>query len=723
MNRAAFLSPFHPARADDAAAHPAFRYCAYLSYSHRDEADAKWLHSALEAFKVPPAMIGLATAHGAAPGSFAPIFRDRQELAASADLGTEIRDALASSRFLIVLCSPAAAVSHWTNQEIIAFKRLRPNGTILAAIVAGEPYASAIPGREAEECFPPALRFTFDKRGRPTTKRAEPIAADLREGRDGRRMGMLKIAAGMLGVGLDDLVRREAHRRQKRMRLVTLASLAGMAVTSALAVTAIQGRDEARDQRREAEGMVGFMLGDLRGKLEPLGRLDVLDAVGARALAYFEKQDKVDLSDEGLAQRSRALTMMGEIAQARGDMDGALRRYREAMAGTREAVRRDPDNAQRLFDHAQNIFWVGFIAWQRGRTDEAAASFREYKRLATRMIAIDPAKPAWRLEEIYADTNLGTVLLEQRRYGEAAATYQASLSPIERLAAAEPRNLNYQKQLLETLGYLGDARERAGQLDAAISQRERQLGLIERLLIAVPGDIEFRRKAMVAHRAMGRLFAARGDPTAGIAHGRNAIRISTALVATEPDNTEWLSSSASAYFDSSDLMLAAGSRAEAAAAARAGCDITNRLIARDSSVVSWNEGLRSMCRTTRIRLALASGANFEALGLSREATAAVRSGSTNLSVDQAIALAVTRGLAGDAYWGMRDLASAQREWRAAFALWPKATAQTPVQLANLAILLRRTGQESQAVRLAERLARIGYRHPDYLQRFNQGGTA
>ena len=34
------------------------------------------------------------------------------------------------------------------------------------------------------------------------------------------------------------------------------------------------------------------MLGDLRDKLEPLGRLDVLDAVGARALAYYEKQDK-----------------------------------------------------------------------------------------------------------------------------------------------------------------------------------------------------------------------------------------------------------------------------------------------------------------------------------------------------------------------------------------------------------------------------------------------
>ena len=55
-----------------------------------------------------------------------------------------------------------------------------------------------------------------------------------------------------------------------------------MLVTSTLSVVAIEARNEARDQRREAEGLVGFMLGDLRQKLEPLGRLDTLDSVGAQ---------------------------------------------------------------------------------------------------------------------------------------------------------------------------------------------------------------------------------------------------------------------------------------------------------------------------------------------------------------------------------------------------------------------------------------------------------
>ena len=118
-----------------------------------------------------------------------------------------------------MLCSPAAAKSRWTNAEIEEFKRNRPEGCVLAAIVAGEPFASDMPGREAEECFPPALRHKFDRRGRPTGKRAEPLAADLRDDGEGRRLGFLKLVAGMLGVGLDELVQRETTRRHRRLAM------------------------------------------------------------------------------------------------------------------------------------------------------------------------------------------------------------------------------------------------------------------------------------------------------------------------------------------------------------------------------------------------------------------------------------------------------------------------------------------------------------------------
>ena len=707
-------------RGDSAGDPPARHYWAYFSYSHRDEADAKWLHGALEKYRVPPTLVGRPGPHGPSPASFVPIFRDRQELAAAENLERRIREAIERSRFLIILCSPAAAASHWTNQEIVTFKRLHPAGTILAAIVAGEPFASAIPGRESEECFPPALRVQFDKRGRATTKRAEPLAADLREGRDGRRMGLLKIVAGMLGVGLDDLVQREAQRRQKRLRMLVAASLVGMTVTSGLALTSVLARNEAREQRREAEGLVGFMLGDLRGKLEPLGRLDALDAVGARALAYFEKQDKGDLSDEGLAQRARALTLIGEIANTRGDLDGAMRRYREALASTGEALRRFPDDPQRLSDHAQNIFWVGYIAWQRGQAASAEAAFREYKRLADRMIAIDPANPKWQLEGKYADTNLGLLVLEQRRFPEAAAIFQRSLTQVEALAAASPRDMDYQKALLETLAYHGEALEKAGRLEESLTQRERQVALVERLRTRNRGDVELARKAMAGHRALGRMLAMRGEVSGGLDHARTSAALADALLQTEPENTEWLEYGASAHLDFAELLLATGQVEQAAVEARSGCANADRLIGRDRSVVSWNDGLRRSCLLRRARIALARGLAAEALMLSEQSLAVARAAKGTRTVDSRIAVAQSAKLTGDALRAMGRTADARRRWSEAVAAWPRNVAHTPYYQAQQAVLLRDSGDLGGAAGIAARLDKMGYRHPDYLKSMQAG---
>ena len=102
------------------------RYYAFLSYSHKDKELADWLHRELEKFRVPHSLAGKLTANGVVPRRLTPVFRDQHDLSAGADLGEEIKAALAASQFLVVLCSPTAATSRWTNAEIESFKRTRP---------------------------------------------------------------------------------------------------------------------------------------------------------------------------------------------------------------------------------------------------------------------------------------------------------------------------------------------------------------------------------------------------------------------------------------------------------------------------------------------------------------------------------------------------------------------------------------------------------------------
>ena len=683
---------------------PRHRYFAFLSYSHKDETAADWLHDALESFRVPAHLVGRLTEHGVIPRRLTPVFRDVGELPASTDLGAEIQEALAVSRFLIVLCSPAAAKSRWTNAEIEAFKRHRPDGCILAAVIAGEPFASEMPGREEDECLPRALRFKYDRRGRPTSKPAEPLAADLREDGDARRLGFLKLVAGLLGIGLDELVQREAMRRQRRLAIITMAALAGMAVTSTLAVTAIQGRDAARDQRREAEGLVGFMLGDLREKLEPVGRLDALDGVGSRVLDYYRKQDRSDLPDAALSQRSRALALMGEIAFLRGDLGGALRLYNEASAGTAEAVERAPDDPQRLFDHAQNVFWIGGIAQMRGQSGRAEAASREYKRLAERMVAVDPDNMKWRMEVQNATANLGIVLLDQRRFGEAGRQLEQALTTIQSLATADPGNADYQKSYLESLAWLAQARFSDGRLDDAIALRERQVALLDRLTGA--GDVAYRQKAIPAHQALGRLLVARGQTELGLGHLRKAVEEADSLIPTEPANTKWQEFAGSARLALAEHLLAAGHSAEAAEIAQRGCATIDRLVARDRTVVEWRASMRN-CLGLRAQLGLADGRNDQALSTARQAIALA--GSQPSGGPDSYDIAKLHRIAGDAYQRLGNGAAARAEWQAGLAALPTGASEKPGELSEHAALLNRIGRTAEARNLRARLTAIGYK--------------
>ena len=229
------------------------RYSAFLSYSHRDKAVVVWLHRTLETYRVPSKLVGLETSLGITPARLLPLFRDRDELPASDDLGSAITAALAASQFLVVICSPAAAASRWVDQEILSFKRMHGEGRIFALIASGEPFASASPETADQECFPPSLRFRIGPDGELSNEPAEPIAADIRPEGDGKRLAKLKLAAGLLGVELDALVQRETHRRIRRMAIISSAAVVGMIFAVGLAFYANARRIEANQQRQVAE--------------------------------------------------------------------------------------------------------------------------------------------------------------------------------------------------------------------------------------------------------------------------------------------------------------------------------------------------------------------------------------------------------------------------------------------------------------------------------------
>lgn len=197
-----------------------FRYWAFISYSHADAKWGDWLHAALETYRVPTRLVRSAQPEGAVPKRIFPVFRDREELASSSSLGENIQDALRLSRSLIVICSPRAATSRWVNEEIKLYKSIGREDRVFCLIVDGEP--NAAPDSGLLECFPKAVLLKLNRAGELSDEPAEPIAADAREGKDGKHNALLKLIAGIIGVPYDELRQRERQRQlRQRVRLAT----------------------------------------------------------------------------------------------------------------------------------------------------------------------------------------------------------------------------------------------------------------------------------------------------------------------------------------------------------------------------------------------------------------------------------------------------------------------------------------------------------------------
>lgn len=209
------------------------KYWAFISYSHSDKEWGDWLHRGLETYRVPRRLVGRTSRDGTVPKRAFPVFRDREELPGSANLGDNINAGLAASRYLIVICSPRSAVSRWVNEEIKTFKVIGREDRILCLIVEGEPNASAKPELGLLECFPEAVRFRVDANRQITDEQVEPIAADARKGKDGKYNAKLKLLAGVLGVAYDELRQRDKQRQQRRRIQIVAASIVLVGIVAA----------------------------------------------------------------------------------------------------------------------------------------------------------------------------------------------------------------------------------------------------------------------------------------------------------------------------------------------------------------------------------------------------------------------------------------------------------------------------------------------------------
>ena len=115
---------------------------------------------------------------------------------------------------------------------------------------------------------------------------------------------------------------------------------------------AVKARADAEKRRAQAEDLIEFMLGDLADKLAPVGRLDILDDVGDRALQYVGSLKPETMSAAELTRTVKAINQLGNLRLQQGKKAEALALFKRSLALAKEAVRKAPDDAaaRRMLD-------------------------------------------------------------------------------------------------------------------------------------------------------------------------------------------------------------------------------------------------------------------------------------------------------------------------------------------------------------------------------------
>lgn len=176
---------------------------AFISYSHKDMAVAKWLQKKLEGYKLPTEI------HNDIEAKcryLRPVFRDKTDLNTGI-LSDELYKELLGSKFLIILCSKYSAQSDWVSKEAEAFVDMGRLDRIIPVILPDD-------HSQEGELFPIFLREYFsENRDKELLGINEP----------NREKRLLKVVSKMLGVSFETLWKR--HLRQKRIRIAVISAL------------------------------------------------------------------------------------------------------------------------------------------------------------------------------------------------------------------------------------------------------------------------------------------------------------------------------------------------------------------------------------------------------------------------------------------------------------------------------------------------------------------
>ncbi|HEY0139707.1 MAG TPA: protein kinase [Thermoanaerobaculia bacterium] len=498
--------------------------------------------------------------------------------------------------------------------------------------------------------------------------------------------------------------------RRVRMALVATVVLLFLAGTLRYTRDVTRARAEAERRRHQAEGLVAFMVSDLPKRLEPVGRLDVLDETATKALEYFASLRPDELSGDELHRHALALTQLGDVRMKQGKLPEALALFRQSLRFAQAAVADDPSREEWQLALSNSHFWIGDALRRQGDARGTLAHFQAYYQVSRQLADAHPNDPRYVMELSYGHSNLGSAFEALGDLARAGAEYRTAASIDRKRLSRNPADDQVRADLANSLNKLGIVLQSNGELAEARAAFEEDAAIRRMLVAAKPDDARRASRLATSLAYLGGAQLNTGRSAEAVATTREELAIWIRLAARDEQNLEWRRGRAVAQVRLSEAL---GGDAEGARlldqAAR-----TLTLLAAHDARPTWRRDLAA-AHVGLARLAMRRGDRAQAAEHSARALALAEAARAAQASDVIAVRVLCAALVDLAE--LRPEVGRQHCEKVASLASGAPYSRDPRIVESLARALTILGRDREAQALVARLAGSGYRRPDFIARW------
>jgi len=328
--------------------------------------------------------------------------------------------------------------------------------------------------------------------------------------------------------------------QKERAGLAMLMLVTGLSFLQwGLRKQAYAAKKQAQEAREAAENVLNFLVFDLRDKLAPLGRLDIIEMIQQRVNDYYEKLGTEGQSTAVLNRRAVSHANEGDRLFDQGKLKEAGEAYQRFSLLIKQIALLEPHEQIWQKNVSASLEKIGDVLNAQGKPEEALKNYHESLAIGQRLVAQDPSNTGWQRDVSVSLTRIGDVLNAQGNPEEALKNYQESLAIGQRLVVQDPSNVDWQRDVSLSLTRIGDVLNAQGKPEEALKNYQESLAIGQRLVAQDPSNTGWQRDVSVSLEKIGDVLDEQGKLKDALKNYQESFAIRQKLAAHDPSNSGW----------------------------------------------------------------------------------------------------------------------------------------------------------------------------------------